>query len=138
MKNIFVIVLLIPFLFACPPDDDGDPPMLPESPTTEELVIGSWKINKVIVNNTTNLDTTNYSFSFLANKSFNISAPDVDDPDFPSTGTWKLISNDEKILLNDTVELDIIIDDKEFIIEYSYKNFKEGTVTFQFEMVPAS
>lgn len=134
MKNILLILLIIPFLCACPNDDD-EPGTTPTPP--EELVTRTWQVDSVKVNGSS-LDASNYSFRFSDDNSFIINAPDVDDPDFPASGSWVFNSNATKIILNDDVDLDVIqLTEEDFILEYSYSNFKEGTVEFRFEMIPA-
>ncbi len=131
MKKILFILLLVPLITAL--DCGGGEP----EPSQEELAKRSWKVEKVFVNGS-EINASNYKMSFSDN-SFSITAPDLDDPDFPSSGTWKFNSNKSKIILNDTIEMTKIkLDEMEFILEYEYSNFKQGTVTFRFEMVPAT
>lgn len=132
MKNILFMLLLVPLIIAT----DCDPPEPGPGPTNEDLVKKSWKVDKVFINDS-EIDAANYSFNFKDDNTFSITAPDVDDPEFPSNGTWSYNDSSKTISLGSANLKVILINETEFILEYSYQNFKEGTIRFRFEMVPA-
>jgi len=138
MKKILLMLFFAPLLLASDCDPDNPQPPDDEEPTTEELVKRSWKVKQVFRNDVA-MDIANYSFDFKEDNTFSISAPDVEDPEFPSSGNWELVSNDQKMSLNDgAVEMGVVISETEFSLTHTYQNFKNGEVEFRFVLEPAN
>ncbi len=118
-----------------------EPEPLPPTPTEQELISKEWKVDRVLINNVPDqiTDYKSYRRRFDSDGSYTFK----DAPGVVKKGTWKLVSNNQRLLLDmgTSEEQSILIInsisgdklDLEFTLQSKYKTGEQKAV---YELVP--
>ena len=129
-----MLVMLCIMVFASCGEKEKPSPPAPKPLTNEEIVSQNWKLDKVTFNGQSE-NVAPYTMIFRANKTFSFTIPAIHN--LPTSGTWALIDQTNKeIILNNTTKLKANpLTENLMVLEYNYKNHKEGDVAVIFTFI---
>jgi hypothetical protein len=132
LKPILVILCLV-VLSSCRDDEKPSQPVQKKL-SNEEIVSQKWKLDKITFNGQSE-NVSPYSMEFKPDKNFIFQIPSIHN--LPTSGKWALIDQTNKeIILNNTIKLKANpLTENLMVLEYNYKNHKEGDVAVIFTFI---
>lgn len=126
--KLFIGVLLSLLWVGCQNGDDPDP-----APSKSQLLTQSWQISKLTINGGEQ-PTAGISIRFNSNNTYSVSGVFFN---IPSSGTWELNPEENRIFLNSgnasfSIENMTVTN---MVLQMEQQNFKSGVVTLRFEMI---
>lgn len=132
-KTLLPFLLLLPLLFGCGGGEDDPKPNPDPGPSRQELVARERGVSTVSFDGQ-QVAAGSYTIRFHPGGTFEFNTPGI--PGLPQSGDWSLNPGGTLIILNGSVELQIIgeLTPTRFVFEYTYTNHKMGEVKVRFTL----